>query len=144
MMKTYIYLYEYFFHVICKYCRLLCSLQLTNNLVVVEKFWDKSPHSNIFSLSESVHPLVPQKKVSMNCSWAKVFRALWKGRFFLFSSCIGKKGGYKIMSAICHTGLATGNLELLTTLTFHLSNRPKPMHLAVFFHDITTNKHGLN
>ena len=48
------------------------------SLVVVENLWDKSPHINIFSFSESVglHPLVPHKKVSMNCSWAKVFRAL--------------------------------------------------------------------
>ena len=44
-----------------------------------------------FSFSETVHPLVSQKKVSMNCSWAKGFRALWKGRLFLFSRCIGKK-----------------------------------------------------
>ena len=34
----------------------------TISLVVVENLWDKSPHSNIFSFSESVHPLVPQKK----------------------------------------------------------------------------------
>ena len=72
-MKTYIYLYEYFFHVICKYCRLLCSLQLTNNLVVVENFWDKSPHSNIFSLSESVHPLVHQKKSLHELLFGKIF-----------------------------------------------------------------------
>ena len=38
--------------------------------------WDKSLHINIFSFSDSVHAKVPQKKVSMNCSRAKVFRAL--------------------------------------------------------------------
>ena len=46
------------------------------SLVEVENLWDKSPHSNILSFSESVNPQVPQKKVPMNCSWAKVFRAL--------------------------------------------------------------------
>ena len=29
-----------------------------------------------FEFLESVHPQVPQKKVSFNCSWAKVFRVL--------------------------------------------------------------------
>ena len=34
-----------------------------NELVVVENLWDKSPHRNIFSFSESVHPQsVPEKK----------------------------------------------------------------------------------
>ena len=33
-----------------------------NSLVVVENLRDKSPRSNIFSFSESVHPLVSQKK----------------------------------------------------------------------------------
>ena len=37
-------------------------LTCTSSLVVVENLWDNSPHSNIFSFSESVHPLVSQKK----------------------------------------------------------------------------------
>ena len=34
------------------------------SLVVVENLWDESPHSNISSFSESVHPQVPPEKKS--------------------------------------------------------------------------------
>ena len=58
----------------CKYTYVDCSsdiayyhyldytLYMYISLVVVENLWDKSSHSNILSFSESVHPLVPQKK----------------------------------------------------------------------------------
>ena len=43
------------------------------SLVVVENLWDKSPHSNIFSFSESVHPLVSQKKSLNELLLGKIF-----------------------------------------------------------------------
>ena len=90
-------------------CHLLCiyfvytvffhyphNLDFISSLVVVENVWDKSPHSNIFSFSDSVHPQVhKKKKVSMNCSWANVFIALSKGHFSLFTPVLENNGVYK-------------------------------------------------
>ena len=47
-----------------------------NSLAVVENLRGKSKGEFVLSFSESVHPIVPQKKIPMNWAWGIFFTAL--------------------------------------------------------------------
>ena len=56
-----------------------------------DHLWEKNRHSIIFSFSESEHLQVPQKKVSVICSWAKVFEPFERGVVSSLALVLGEK-----------------------------------------------------
>jgi len=46
------------------------------SLAVVENLREKSKEEFVYSFSESVHPIMPQKKIPMNWAWGIFFTAL--------------------------------------------------------------------